>query len=281
MSNQRQQAAPESLPPLSLLEKIAVFDDLNCLTYEERTEYYDKVCDSLGLNKATKPLEYIELDGKLVLYARKDATDQLRRIYEISVEIVSREMLGGLYVVTARAKFPDGRVDESIGAVPTEKEGGEWKDARSGSGKRYFKSNGIFTAMKGRELANAIMRAETKAKRRVTLSIAGLGMLDESEVDVPKGATVRTNEVVDPATGEITSPATTQTKPVSIDPRSIPEAVKTKLNAVITRAKAANAWTSAREWVEGRLNGRELAYALSEITKAEAAANPAEEKSAA
>ena len=248
MSNQRQQAAPESLPPLSLLEKIAVFDDLNCLTYEERTKYYDTVCNSLGLNPATKPFEYLELDGKLVLYARKDATDQLRRIYSISVEIVSREMLDGLYVVTALGKFPDGRVDESIGAVPTEKEGGEWKEARSG--KRYFKSDGIFSPMKGRELANAIMRAETKAKRRVTLSIAGLGMLDESEVDVPKGATARTAEVVDPATGEITSSATTQTKPVSIDPRSIPEAVKTKLNAVITRAKAANAWTSAREWLK-------------------------------
>jgi hypothetical protein len=37
-------------------------------------------------------------------------------------------------------------------------------------------------------LANALMRAETKAKRRVTLSIAGLGWLDETEFDiVPPG----------------------------------------------------------------------------------------------
>lgn len=32
-------------------------------------------------------------------------------------------------------------------------------------------------------LANALMKAETKAKRRVTLSIAGLGLLDESELE--------------------------------------------------------------------------------------------------
>ncbi|EOV0478051.1 hypothetical protein ACOIM4_001927, partial [Campylobacter coli] len=36
----------------------------------------------------------------------------------------------------------------------------------------------------GDNLANAIMKAITKAKRRVTLSICGLGMLDESELDL-------------------------------------------------------------------------------------------------
>ena len=35
-------------------------------------------------------------------------------------------------------------------------------------------------------LANAIMKAETKAKRRVTLSICGLGMLDETELETIK-----------------------------------------------------------------------------------------------
>jgi hypothetical protein len=40
--------------------------------------------------------------------------------------------------------------------------------------------------LSGEALANALMKAETKAKRRATLSICGLGMLDETEVeDVP------------------------------------------------------------------------------------------------
>ena len=34
----------------------------------------------------------------------------------------------------------------------------------------------------GDPIANAFMKAETKAKRRGTLSICGLGMLDESEI---------------------------------------------------------------------------------------------------
>jgi hypothetical protein len=42
--------------------------------------------------------------------------------------------------------------------------------------------------LRGEALANALMRAETKAKRRVTLSIAGLGWLDETELDtMPQG----------------------------------------------------------------------------------------------
>ena len=37
-------------------------------------------------------------------------------------------------------------------------------------------------ALKGEVRANAILKAVTKAKRRATLSICGLGWLDESEV---------------------------------------------------------------------------------------------------
>jgi len=47
---------------------------------------------------------------------------------------------------------------------------------------------------------NALMKAVTKAKRRVTLSICGLGMLDETEVEtIPSARPV----VVVPETGEI------------------------------------------------------------------------------
>jgi len=42
----------------------------------------------------------------------------------------------------------------------------------------------------GEARANLMMKAETKAKRRVTLSICGLGMLDETEVEsLPPAAT--------------------------------------------------------------------------------------------
>src|SRR5690606_24912460 len=52
-------------------------------------------------------------------------------------------------------------------------------------------------------LANAYMKAETKAKRRVTLSICGLGWLDETETEtIPDAHRVE----VDHETGEIKTP---------------------------------------------------------------------------
>jgi hypothetical protein len=42
--------------------------------------------------------------------------------------------------------------------------------------------------LKGDALANALMKPETKAKRRVTLSIAGLGWLDETELETIRDA---------------------------------------------------------------------------------------------
>lgn len=144
------------------VELALVGGDLSRLNSEQRLTYYNRVCESVGLNPLTRPFEYITLNSKLTLYAKKDCTDQLRKIHGVSVTIVSRELLEGAYVVCARATLPDGRTDESIGAV-------------------YIGN------AKGDAYANTLMKAETKAKRRVTLSICGLGFLDETEVqDIPR-----------------------------------------------------------------------------------------------
>lgn len=148
----------EKPAPSEIIEAIILKGDLSKLTPEERTVYYTEVCRSVGLNPLTRPLEYITLSGRLVLYVRKDATDQLRKLHQVSISITAREKVDDLYVVTARATLPDGRTDESIGAVN-------------------------LAGRKGDDLANQLMKCETKAKRRVTLSACGLGMLDESELE--------------------------------------------------------------------------------------------------
>ena len=132
--------------------------DLKDLQPKERLAYYNNVCESLNLNPLTRPFQYVTLNGRLTLYPSKDCTDQLRNNRGVSVTIVSREIVGLAYVVVARATMPPGRTDESIGAVSVE-------------------------GLKGNDYANAIMKAETKAKRRATLSICGLGMTDESEIE--------------------------------------------------------------------------------------------------
>ena len=147
----------QPLPP-EVIEKIVIGGDLSALNAAQRAEYYAAVCRSLRLNPLTKPFEYLTLNGKLRLYALRDCADQLRRLHGISIYIANRERLSDIYIVTARAKDRQGREDESTGAVTVGN-------------------------LKGDALANALMKAETKAKRRVTLSIAGLGWLDETELD--------------------------------------------------------------------------------------------------
>lgn len=141
--------------------------DLSTLTPKEKVDYYREVCNHLGISPLTNPLGYIKLNGKLQLYPKKDATDQLRERRGISVQIISREVLtfgkDSIFTVVAKTTLPDGRTDESVGSVNV-------------------------TGLSGDMLANAIMKAETKAKRRATLSICGLGWLDESEKETVPNA---------------------------------------------------------------------------------------------
>jgi hypothetical protein len=53
------------------------------------------------------------------------------------------------------------------------------------------------------DFGNALMKAVTKAKRRLTLSLVGLGWLDETEVETIPGAKP---VAVDAGTGEIINP---------------------------------------------------------------------------
>jgi len=158
----------KELPSPDVIAKVLLGGDLAQLTSQQKISYYRSVCDSLGLNPLTQPFEYLRLSGREVLYAKRNCTDQLRHAHHISVTITARDVVEDCYVVTARAAFPDGRHDESIGAVP-------------------------IAGLKGESRSNAMMKAETKAKRRVTLSLVGLSTLDESEVDSIPGAQVVTS----------------------------------------------------------------------------------------
>lgn len=160
---------------LSAIEQVVMQGDLARLNPEQRVIYYNKVCESAGLNPFTNPFAYIQLNGKLTLYAKKDCTEQLRKINGVSIEGLDDKLIDDLYIVKARAKDRNGRTDESTGAV-------------------------VIGNLKGEARANAIMKAETKAKRRVTLSICGMGWTDESEIDsIPNASRVD----VDATTGEI------------------------------------------------------------------------------
>ena len=146
---------------IEAVEQVIIGGDLAKLNQGERLKYVTALCDSMGLNPLTKPFEFLKLQGRTVLYARKDCADQLRKIHGVSIRVVDKEDADGLYIVTVQAKDKHGRADEDMGAV-------------------------TIAGLRGEAKANAIAKAMTKAKRRVTLSICGLGLLDETEVaDIP------------------------------------------------------------------------------------------------
>lgn len=161
---------------LGELERVLVSGDLKNLNETQRLDYVKALCNSLGLSFISRPFEFMTLSGRLTLYAKKDATDQLRKVHSVSAAITSREQIGDLYVVTASGRTPDGRTDESTGAIN-------------------------IANLKGEALANAMMKAETKAKRRMTLSICGLGVLDETEVQDIRAV----DEATKTKTAELTS----------------------------------------------------------------------------
>lgn len=161
----------------SLIEQVVIKGDLSRLSDVERVCYYKSVCESVGINPLTNPFEYIKLGNKLTLYAKKDCTEQLRKIHGVSIEGLETKVIDDVYIVSAKAKDRNGRTDESTGAVN-------------------------IANLRGEAKANAIMKAETKAKRRVTLSICGLGWCDETEVETIPGATkvpvnLETGEILD------------------------------------------------------------------------------------
>jgi hypothetical protein len=153
---------PDDISAASI-EAVLIKGDLSKLTEEQRLEYYNSVCNLVGLNPLTRPFDYLYLSSKLTLYPNKSCAEQLRKIHGISLEIISQDLSpDGLYTVHARAKDDKGRTDEDVGVV-------------------------TFGQMRtGEVVANMILKCVTKAKRRVTLSICGLGFLDSEGDDAPR-----------------------------------------------------------------------------------------------
>jgi hypothetical protein len=153
------QKTEETLP--EEVEKLLATGDLKDLTTQQRIIVYKSRCDAAGLDPRGRPFEFISMQGKLVLYAKKECAEQLNGIHGISHKILSRnhDKEGGIYEVSVSAAMRDGRSTEDIGVVAVPN-------------------------LKGEALANAYMKAITKAKRRATLSLCGLGdVIDESELD--------------------------------------------------------------------------------------------------
>ena len=141
-----------------LISNLVLNGDISKMSNEMKVQYYNQLCHSLNLNPVTKPFQIIAFQGKTILYATKDCTEQLRKINKVSIVELNQDLKEGLCISKCKVQDKDNRYDIATGVVN-------------------------IAGLKGGDLANAIMKSETKAKRRATLSICGLGILDESELD--------------------------------------------------------------------------------------------------
>lgn len=175
MSTEQETEKPQEIRSVDMLEsvvtatlnKMALTGDAAQLDDLQKQTYYRSVAESLGLNPWTKPFDWLAgHGGKLQLYANKNAAEQLRKKFRVSVTALSVRREADVYIVIANVCDREGRTDAGTGVVSV-------------------------AGLRGDPLCNAMMKAETKAKRRATLSICGLGMLDESEVETIAGVTTR------------------------------------------------------------------------------------------
>lgn len=187
-------------------EKLVLEGDLSQLTVPQRLEVYNRLCEFHGLSTFPPPFMFLKdkRSGKLTLYATRLAAEQLRARRNISLAVVE-----------------EGYTHTTVPVDPQEPESGtkevpetyfvkvRAKDLNSG---REDDDQGVVSVMglRGDDLANARMKATTKAKRRATLSICGVGLPDETEVDSIRGAERVPLERALPPSDEPASPETLQ-----------------------------------------------------------------------
>ena len=141
-----------------VIESIVMNGDLSKLQPAQKVAYYNYRCQQAGLDPAAKPFDLLKLNGKEILYANAQCTQQLCAIHKLSTQVTHREKMDDIYLVSVRVTGADGRLSENQGAVAV-------------------------AHLKGDALANAVLKATTKAIRRAVLAHCGLGMLDETEAE--------------------------------------------------------------------------------------------------
>jgi len=152
----------------AITEALIINGDLSKLHPADKVVYYKGYCERMGLDPFTKPFDLLRLQGREILYLNRSGSAQLNRMHGVSHSITSRTLHkdAEIYEVTARATLPDGRYTESLSAVSV-------------------------AGLKGDAYCNVLMKAETKAKRRSTIDLVGLGILSEEEI-----ATISNSETI-------------------------------------------------------------------------------------
>lgn len=163
----------------ALLSAVAAGKDTRQLTGAQRRALLASLHHQLGLNPLSGAVMFLLTNGRETLYVKKEGTDQIARREKLTRETLKGpcvETMEGVKVVICQVcvKHPDGRAETCTATLP-------------------FSAGG---------LVNDLMKVETKAKRRATLSLCGLGMLAEDEIETIPGARTVPADVLDEVPAE-------------------------------------------------------------------------------
>lgn len=120
------------------------------LDINQQAEYKKYLCAKIGVSPTLQPVDLIPTKNGVRPYLNKGAAELIRDTRKISIIGLELAEQNGMFIVTCKVRGANGRVDCDMGACP-----------------------------KGNEPNNALMKAVTKAKRRATLSMCGLGAIIE------------------------------------------------------------------------------------------------------
>lgn len=182
------------------IHEIVFNNNFQGMTKEQRLFYVNKLCEHLGLNPLLAPFQFIELgagrEKKLTLYATKGCAEQLRFNSNVSTRIIEEKEENDMYMVKVEGSLPNGRVDQSIAYLPLVAPERIWDNATN-----RYKTTGKIVRLSHADLANAKMKCETKAKRRVTFSLCGVPFMDDIDVE-----NIKEQEKLVPVSPEVEKP---------------------------------------------------------------------------
>jgi hypothetical protein len=201
------------------------------------------------LEPSTGPFIYIKFQGKMVLYPKKEAAEQLRVNRQISITDMRQTIIDDILMVTVSGRDGEGRTDVATGAVSLVYPSlvTEWVN-----GQKQTKTHPLAgQRITGEDLANAAMKAETKAKRRLTFSLCGwspqIRRLFAGNVDIDDDA-ASVSMLVDSATGEIIDQPKIKApkQPVNKDLQII---------GIMCKQLFGDKADEARAWLAGKISG--------------------------
>jgi hypothetical protein len=145
----------------SLLVNIGLNGSVSHFDKSQKQALLSKLCITLGLNEELQPFRiYQNIRGEEYIYATKECCAQLRHREHINIMEVGEPIFSNNTIsVRVKGNNKHGRESWEIGSV------------------------GTTESMTSAEIAHGVMTAVTKAKRRLTLCLSGLGVLADVELE--------------------------------------------------------------------------------------------------